>query len=100
MPKASKSSTYDSDKLKKRITTKKRILTPDKIEELNRKLNEIEVNKHIYEITYFKKDQKKEGGSYITIKDIITKINPIEEYLLTKNKTKIHLTDIIEVNNI
>ena len=88
----------------KRITTQKRILTNDMIEEINITLLEIkeQLNKYTYQITYFKKDTKKEGGSYLTIIDKIIKINPIEEYLLTSNKTKINLKDIekiIKINN-
>ena len=88
----------------KRITTQKRILTNDMIEEINITLLEIkeQLNKDTYQITYFKKDTKKEGGNYLTIIDKIIKINPIEEYLLTSNKTKINLKDIekiIKINN-
>lgn len=88
----------------KRITTQKRILTNDMIEEINITLLEIkeQLNKYTYQITYFKKDTKKEGGNYLTIIDKIIKINPIEEYLLTSNKTKINLKDIekiIKINN-
>lgn len=83
----------------KRITTEKRILTPDKIEELNRSLSEIEdnLNMYTYKITYFKKDLKKVGGTYLTTIDKIIKINSIEEYLVTKNKIKINLNDIEEI---
>ena len=83
----------------KRITTEKRILTPDKIEELNRILLEIEenINIYTYQITYFKKDLKKVGGNYLTIIDKIIKINPTEEYLITKSKIKIKLNDIEEI---
>ena len=83
----------------RRITTEKRILTPDKIEELNRILLEIEdnLNKYTYQITYFKKDLKKVGGNYLTIIDKIIKINPTEEYLITKSKIKIKLNDIEEI---
>ena len=88
----------------KRITTQKRILTNDMIEEINITLLDIkeQLNKYTYQITYFKKDTKKEGGNYLTIIDKIIKINPIEEYLLTSNKTKINLKDIekiIKINN-
>ncbi len=83
----------------KRITTEKRILTNDMIEGLNRSLSEIEdnLNKYTYKITYFKKDLKKVGGTYLTTIDKIIKINSIEEYLVTKNKIKINLNDIEEI---
>ena len=83
----------------KRITIEKIILTPDKIEELNRSLSEIEdnLNKYTYKITYFKKDLKKVGGTYLTTIDKIIKINSIEEYLVTKNKSIISLNDIVEI---
>ena len=83
----------------KRITEEKRILTHDMIEEINRSLIEVKenLNKYNYKIKYFKKDLKKKGGTYLTIVDKIIKLNPIEEYLLTKNKTKISLNDIEEI---
>ena len=83
----------------KRLTTEKRILTHDMLEEINRRLLEINenLNKYTYKITYFKKDSKKDGGNYITIIDKIIKINSQEEYLLTKNRIKINLNDIEEV---
>ena len=83
----------------KRITEEKRILTHDMIEEINRSLIEVKenLNKYNYKIKYFKKDLNKKGGTYLTIVDKIIKLNPIEEYLLTKNKTKISLNDIEEI---
>ena len=83
----------------KRLTTEKRILTHDMLEEINRCLLEINenLNKYTYKITYFKKDLKKDGGNYITIIDKIIKINSQEEYLLTKNRIKINLNDIEEI---
>ena len=83
----------------KRITEEKRILTHDKIEEINRSLLEIKenLNRYKYKLIYFKKDKKKEGGTYLTLIDKIIKINSQEEYLLTSNKTKIYLRDIEEI---
>ena len=83
----------------RRITEEKRILTNDKIEEINRTLLEIKenLNKYNYKITYFKKDNKKEGGTYITLINRIVKINSQEEYLLTENKARIYLRDIEEI---
>ena len=83
----------------KRITEEKRILTHDMIEEINRSLIEVKenLNKYNYKIKYFKKDLNKKGGTYLTIVDKIIKLNPTEEYLLTKNKTKISLNDIEEI---
>ena len=86
----------------RRITEEKRILTNDKIEEINRTLLEIKenLNKYNYKITYFKKDNKKEGGTYITLINKIVKINSQEEYLLTENKARIYLRDIEEITKI
>ena len=86
----------------RRITEEKRILTNDKIEEINRILLEIKenLNKYNYKITYFKKDNKKEGGTYITLINKIVKINSQEEYLLTENKARIYLRDIEEITKI
>ena len=83
----------------KRLTEEKKILTNDMLEEINQKLTEIKenLNKDLYKITYFKKDEKKEGGKYLTITDTVIKIDPINKYLLTKNNTKINLYDIEEI---
>lgn len=83
-----------------RITEKKIELSKEEKNNLNNKLQII--NEHLKSnpkiiITYFVKDNKKQGGKYITISTIIKKIDIIEKKLILIDKTKINLSDIIQL---
>lgn len=82
-----------------KITIEKKILSPDEIEKINKNLEEIKENKNknLYKITYFKKDTNKKGGIYLKITDTISKIYPLEKYLITTSKIKINFEDIEEI---
>lgn len=74
-------------------------LSADAIYELNVKLDEI--CKRVDEcprvrITYFVKDQKKEGGAYLTVEDRVEKIDEYEGNLITQGG-QIPIKDIISI---
>ncbi len=48
--------------------------------------------------TYFVKDQKKEGGKYITITGIVKKIDMYEGCIYLMDNTTIPLNDIIDIS--
>ena len=75
-------------------------LSYDKIDEISQTLSYI--NKHIelsptVEITYFKKDKKKDGGEFITVRNQIKKIDSREKKIVLIDKTTISFVDIIDI---
>ena len=82
--------------------TDKRIEIDDGLKQiLNNKLQYILKNidlNPIISLTYFKKDNKKSGGKYITKEVIIKKIDTIEGNITLKDKNKIKINDIINID--
>ena len=88
---------YDTSiKEEGRITSKKIELSTDDIININNKINTINKDT-LVSITYFIPDRYKEGGKYITKKDIITKIDSYNQTVITKNKTIIPINDILDI---
>lgn len=83
----------ESIKEEGRLVDNKRILSNDKIDEINSILSNIDKNSP-YLITYFKHDKYKEGGEY---QDIIAKIKKID---LVYKKIKLDNNQIIEIEDI
>lgn len=84
-----------------RITSEKIILDESKKEILNERLNI--VHEHLDEVrevvvTYFEKDQKKEGGSYQTITGHIKKIDMYKSIIVIEQKNII-INDIIDIQS-
>ena len=84
-----------------RLTDKKIELEEEEKQELNNKLNLISL--HLTEekevtITYFLKDNKKQGGKYLDKTGIIRKIDLYNNNLIFKDKTKINIEDILNIN--
>lgn len=50
-------------------------------------------------VTYFKADEKKDGGSYLTITGIIKKVDDIERVILMKNGFKIPMDDVFNIES-
>ena len=50
------------------------------------------------EITYFKPDERKAGGAYLTITGVVKKINDFERLITMKDGTKIPMDDIIAID--
>ncbi len=79
-----------------RYTDTKPELTDEEKEIINNKLLLIISLPHpIVKITYFKPDQRKQGGEYITITDEIIKIDEQTGQVVTKNKFEINISDIV-----
>ena len=79
-----------------RITSKKIDISTDDIININNKINTINKDT-LVSITYFIPDRYKEGGKYITKKDIITKIDSYNQTIITKDKTIIPINDILDI---
>ncbi len=52
----------------------------------------------VVDITYFVPDDKKDGGSYITVNGIIKKIDSYENLLVLMDRTMIPLDDVINID--
>lgn len=48
-------------------------------------------------ITYFKKDEKKEGGSYVTIEAVVKKLDPVQRKIILENYESIDVDLILEL---
>lgn len=80
-----------------RLTKERIILDDDKKELLNEKIFVLYTNKQEGIFTYFKKDTRKDGGSYKKIKGIIKKIDDIYGYIIFEDKTKLKIDDIVNI---
>lgn len=54
-------------------------------------------NKPNITVTYFVPDSKKDGGKYISAKGKVLKIDEYKQNIIFENKTKIPISDIIEI---
>lgn len=84
-----------------RLTSKKIDLDDEEKQELNNRLNIIEL--HLKEekeitVTYFVKDLKKSGGKYLDKTGIVRKIDLYNNKIIFKDKTKINIEDILNIN--
>lgn len=77
-----------------RLTNEKIELSEEDMEELNRKLQNF---KGEAAITYFVKDERKSGGSYVTIKGEVRRIDDYEKAVVMRDGSKIFIEDILEI---
>jgi hypothetical protein len=77
------------------LDEQRKILINDKLQLILENIKE----EPIVNFTYFVYDDKKDGGKYIEETGIVKKIDMIEEYILLKNKIKIPIKEIIDINS-
>lgn len=88
-------------KEKERTVDKKIILTNEEKEKISNILSYINLNiknEIKVSITYFIKDKVKDGGSYNIKEGIIRRIDEVNKEVIFKDKTKIKINDIYEIN--
>ena len=88
-------------KEKGRTVDKKIILTNEEKEKISNILSYINLNiknEIKVSITYFIKDKVKDGGSYNIKEGIIRRIDEVNKEVIFKDKTKIKINDIYEIN--
>lgn len=78
-----------------RVTEEKRILTSDEFSEIERKLQN-GINRDVA-ITYFKKDESKSGGTYLTINSKIVKLLIEKKRVLLEDGTLLNIKDIFSL---
>ena len=81
----------------RRIVDDKIILSEDKKEILDRKLNELINSQTNVKITYFIKDLKKQGGYYKKINSSIKKIDRYKKEIILTNNIKIKIDNIVDI---
>lgn len=84
-----------------RLTDKRIEINEEKKSTLNNKLQIILNNikeEPIITFTHFIYDKKKSGGKYIDITGPVKKINILDGYIILKDKTKIFIEEIIDIN--
>lgn len=50
------------------------------------------------EITYFKPDERKSGGEYVTVTGTVKKVDDFERLIIMQNGTKIPMDDVLAVD--
>lgn len=48
-------------------------------------------------ITYFLSDERKEGGTYVTVSESVKKIDEYEQVIILQNGTRISMGDIVDI---
>ena len=85
-----------------RRTDRKISLDENELSVLDSKLQIISMHKEenpLIEITYFIKDDKKDGGVYETIKGTIKKIDYNNSIIILKDNTRIPIDNILDINS-
>lgn len=80
-----------------RLTSEQKILDENALAEINKRLLRLEENlsqKPLIAITFFKADDKKAGGSYITLNTTIKKIDHYNKLLVTDDAVSIPINNI------
>ena len=83
-----------------RVTEERIVLSEDRIDTLNEQLSDLyeRIREHpAADITFFRKDPFKEGGSYETVSGKLKKIDRISRCIIMENDTVIQIEDIIEI---
>ena len=82
-----------------RVTEKQIELDEYEIAELNGRLREIgsSADERTVKLTFFVKDKRKPGGSYVTLIDTVSKIDEIEQKLVTGMGQTVKFENIIKI---
>lgn len=90
----------DAVKESARLTDQKHELSDEAISQLNAKLMFIKEqikNQPEITVTYFVPDEKKDGGTYITEKSAVKRIDDFERVIILKNNAKIPFDNISDI---
>ena len=86
-----------------RLTERRRELDENKKAELDEKMADLvrQLDAHpVVRITYFKEDDKKDGGAYITTEGIVKKMKHYERILQMEDGEQIPISDVVEIENL
>ncbi len=85
-----------------RLTGSKISLSDDELGELNRKISALAEKiseRPEVTVTYFKPDELKEGGEYVTATKILKKIDEFERCLVFADRSKVLFDNIFSIDN-
>ena len=85
-----------------RLTGSKISLSDDELGELNRKISALAEKiseRPEVTVTYFKPDEHKEGGEYVTATKILKKIDEFERCLIFTDRTNVPFDNIFSIDN-
>ena len=83
-----------------RVTDVQTDISDDEIMLLDAKLRSLAEQENQHPeicVTYFKHDEKKSGGEYITVRGSLKKIDDFEKVLVLSDKTRIEFGDIVNI---
>lgn len=83
-----------------RLTDEKQLLSEDAIEKLNEKLRTLAEHKDAGKnvtITYFKPDERKNGGAYIAYSGVVKRIDEYTHVVIMEDKMVIPIEQIREI---
>ena len=83
-----------------RLTDKRAELGEYELMELNAGIHMLmeRIDEHPQvEITYFKPDERKDGGAYLTVKSRAKRLNEYERFILLEDETEIPFDDIYKI---
>ncbi len=80
-----------------RLTDRRMELSESVKEELERKLRELYEKNSAGVITFFRPDQKKEGGAYVSAEGKIRKIDDVERVIILEEGTEIPVDLIVDL---
>ena len=86
-----------------RLTEQKIELGESEIEELERSLNWLAKNARQHPsatITYFQPDEKKEGGTYLTVTEQIKRLDETERVIWLMDGTRISIENILRIEEL
>lgn len=82
---------------KDRKTREKVLLSEEKIIELNEKINYLLKSPQEIQLTYFRKDQRKEGGEFITLQTRIVRFDLFYQKIYLEQGEIIQMSDIMDI---
>lgn len=82
---------------KDRKTKEKVLLSEEKIIELNEKINYLLKSPQEIQLTYFRKDQRKEGGEFITLQTRIVRFDLFYRKIYLEQGEIIQMSDIMDI---
>ena len=86
-----------------RLTDSRVELEEDELLQLNLKFQAIKENladNPVETFTYFKPDERKDGGAYLTVTGAVRKIDEYERTITLTDGTKLHMDSILEIEEV
>ena len=83
-----------------RVTGEKVLLDETQKVVLDEKLGRLLSEKSAALFTYFRKDERKEGGDYVTVSGVVRKVDVCTQEVVLENGMRIPVGDVLEIEEI